>query len=124
MAKRYRKKARSSFKASKFYRKKSSGISGMIPTLLGAMAYGAIRSKVAARLPQLSMLGNLGDEVILGSSAFILDKFLGNKMPILKPLFKGAVVIESARIGESIATGTTGIGQSSNSMSNSSSMLG
>lgn len=112
------------FAAVKRHYSKNKGSYGMVGTLLGAMAYGAVRAKAAAYITPISNnlpLGNISDEVALGGLAFIGDKFLGSKMPILKPLFKGAMVVEGSRIGEAIATGQTGIGQSG---SNSSSMLG
>lgn len=90
----------------------------MLGSLLGAAAYGAIRSKAAEYITPITNqlpLGNISDEVALAGMAFIGDKFIGNKMPILRPLFKGAMLVEGARIGEAIATGNTGIGSSSKS---------
>jgi len=126
MARRKIRNSRSSrFVAFKKHYSRNKSSYGMVGTLLGAMAYGAIRAKAATYITPISNnlpLGNISDEVALGGIAFLGDKFLGSKMPILKPLFKGALVVEGSRIGVAIATGTTGIGQAS--MSNSSSMLG
>jgi hypothetical protein len=116
MAKRRFKKVRRGFARVKAHYSRHKESYGELGTILGAMAYGAIRQKasdfvmpVTSKIP---MLGNASDEVVLGVSAWALNKFVGRKVPMLKPLFKGAIIIESARIGELIATGNLGIGQS------------
>lgn len=120
MAKRRFKKARSGFKAFKRHYSRHKQGYGEVGAIIGAMAYGAVREKAASALSPVTQkvpLGNASDEVVLGLSAFLLNKFVGRKVPILKPLFKGAIIIESARVGELIATGNLGIGQSNSGMS-------
>jgi hypothetical protein len=126
MAKRYR-KARS-YKKSYFMAKKrnssSGGYGGLIGTVVGAGVYGALREKMSNALSPLTSkipLGNISDEIALGGIAVILDRTLGKKMPMLKPVLKGAIIVESARIGEAIINGQIGMG--SNSSDNSFSYL-
>ena len=93
---------------------------GLIPTVLGAGVYGAFRQKISDMLTPVTSkvpLGNIADEVVLGATAVLLKKFIGRKMPILNPVFQGAIVIESARIGEAIATGQVSMTGSSSSSS-------
>jgi len=116
--KRHFRKAKRSYFMAKSYRKKSSSMGGLIPTVLGAALYGAVRQKASdALIPITSKipLGNISDEVLLGALAILGKKTLGRKMPMLNPVFQGAIVIESARIGEAIATGQLGLGMSSSS---------
>jgi hypothetical protein len=95
----------------------SSGIGGLVGTVVGAGVYGAFRQKLSDMVKPMTQnvpfLGNLSDEIVLGGAAILLDRTVGRKMPILKPVLKGAIVIEAARIGEAIATGQAGIGSSS-----------
>lgn len=94
-------------------RSRRSGEGGVMGALVGAAIYGAIRAKAAAfvtpytnKLP----LGNISDEVGLGVLAWAGDKFVGRRFPMARPLFKGAMIVEGARIGEAIATNSVGMG--------------
>jgi len=108
----------------KHYSRKSGGsMGGLMGTVLGAMAYGAVREKASLALMPLTNnipLGNISDEIALGGLAVILKKTVARKMPIITPVLNGAIAIESARIGEAIIKGQVGIGGSSTS----SNMLG
>jgi hypothetical protein len=121
MARRRKKTMTSRFRGFKKHYSRHKESYGEVGTILGAMAYGAVREKAAVWIAPLTAripLGNASDEVALGASAWILNKFVGRKVPLLKPVFKGAMIIESARIGELIANGNLGIGNK-NSMSSS-----
>lgn len=121
--------ARRKFRASrrsyfKVRKSRSSGGSwgGLVGTVVGAGVYGALRTKAAQAVQPLTAnlpFGNIADEIALGGLAVILKKTVGKKMPMLNPVLNGAIAIESARIGEAIAMGQLGIGQSTSSTSNS-----
>lgn len=106
-------------KVKRFYGKHKSNF-GLVGEILGAGVYGAIRSKAADSLKPVTdklPLGNISDEVLLGATAILLKKTLGRKMPMLNPVLNGAIIIESARIGEAVVNGQTGIGQTVSSQS-------
>lgn len=103
-----------------YFARKSSGSSygSLIGTVVGAGVYGAFRQKLSNMVAPMTAnipMGNISDEVVLGGLAILLDRTVAKRMPIVKPLLKGAIVIESARIGEAIAMGQVGLGGTSNS---------
>lgn len=112
MAKRKKYRARKSFKAIKGFRRKHSGTAGLMATVVGAAAYGAMREKISTALQPITSkvpLGNISDEIVLGALAVMLKKSrIGKGM--LSPVLNGAITIESARIGEAIIQGQVGIG--------------
>jgi hypothetical protein len=106
----------------KSYSRKSSGYSGMIGTLAGAAAYGAVRSKLSNALKPMTdkiPLGNISDEVAIGVLAILAKKTIGKKMPIVHKVADAALVVEAARIGEAAMTGQLGgMSTSSNDLFN------
>jgi hypothetical protein len=112
-------------KAKKHFSRNKSNY-GLVGGIVGAGIYGAFRSRIAQAMQPVTAnipLGNIGDEVLLGGLAVVLKKTVGKKFGMINPVLNGAIAIESARIGEAIATGNVGIGQSSGS-SSSGYMLG
>ena len=94
-------------------RMRSGGTGSLIGTVLGAAAYGAFREKISNALAPVTSkvpLGNISDEVVLGGLAIVLKRTIGKRMPLINPILQGAIVIESARIGEAMINGQVGIG--------------
>lgn len=110
MARRKRRKA--------YFRRAVKGIrragkkSGVLGMLVGAGLYGAFREKVSAYIsPYTSKLplGNISDETGMIALSYLGKKFIGGRVPIAGDVFKAGMLIEAARIGEAVATGTTGL---------------
>jgi hypothetical protein len=96
-------------------RKHSSAMSkgGVLWTIGGAMAYGAVREKLSNALAPVTSkipLGNIADEVVLGGISYLAYTKISN--PIVKKIAMGGLIVESARIGEAIANGQIGLGGS------------
>lgn len=94
----------------KNYSRKSSSY-GLIGTIGASMAYGAFRGKLSNAMQPLTNnipLGNISDEVALGIVAIVAKKYLGRKMPMIAKVADSALMIESARIGEAIISGSVG----------------
>jgi len=124
MARRFRVRRSRPFMKARSYGRRSSGGTGLMASVLGAMAYGAVREKASTALAPLTAnipLGNIADEVALGGIAVLLKRTLARKMPMITPVLNGAIAIESARIGEAIIKGQVGLGGVSQSSTN---MLG
>lgn len=111
-----RKKTRTVYKKVQRHYKRNKASYGVLGTILGAMGYGAVRAKVSNYLsPYTSKipLGTISDEVGMGLMCILGKKFLGRKVPMLKKVFDAGLVIESARIGEVVATGGLSLGSTS-----------
>lgn len=79
--------------------------------LLGAGLYGAVRARVSNYLQQYTNkipLGNVSDEVGMLAVNYVAGKYIGRKLPIVRDMAKAGNMIEAARIGEAIATGSLG----------------
>ena len=90
---------------------------GILGTVLGAGVYGAFRARISDYLSQFTSkipLGNISDEVGMGLMCILGKKFIGRKVPMLKKVFDAGLVIESARIGEAVATGSLSLGSTGN----------
>lgn len=106
---------RSYFRARKRGRSRSSGGSGMkslFKTLAIAGIYGAARPYAANLVKPVSdqpmvkqVLGNASDEVVLAGGALLLKKF-GRKIPMSQEVGNAILIVEAARIGDILATGT------------------
>jgi len=121
MAKKRKGKTRVVYRKAKAHYTRHKKSYGLIATVFGAGVYGAVRAKVSTYLQQYTSkipLGNISDEVGMGLLCILGKKFLGRKVPMLKKVFDAGIVIESARIGEAVATGTLGLGSIGNSSSN------
>lgn len=107
----------------KHYAAKRSGFKGgLMMSILGGMAYGAVRQKASDALAPFTAkipLGNISDEVAMGAIAILAKKTVGRKMPLIKDIANAAIAIESARIGEAIITGQVGLGGMTASSSSS-----
>ena len=85
-------------------RRSSSKLGGLLPRLLGGVAYGAVREPIAAAVkPYTDYIpaGEYADEVGMGLIAYAAGKFI----PSIKPLTDAAITIEAARIGSGLASG-------------------
>jgi hypothetical protein len=94
--------------------KKSYSRKGINPMklIVGAVIYGAVREKASNALTPLTSkipLGNIADEAVLGTAGFIAAK---KGKGIIKDIGTAALLIESARVGEAIATNSLGLGGS------------
>lgn len=90
------------------------GMSGTIGTLVASAAYGAVREKVSTVISPLTSkipLGDVADEVGMIIVATVAKKYIKN--PIVTKIADAALIVEGARIGESIATGRIMGGNSS-----------
>lgn len=87
----------------KSYRRKSSSNSSLMVTVGSAMAYGALRSKLSQMTSQYlpSFAGQYTDEVALG----LLGWYASKKGGIVGALGKSALIIESASVGNQLASG-------------------
>ena len=102
-------------KSKSYSRKRKSGLGNQAASIMGAGIYGGFRAKISNVLSPMTSkipLGNIADEVGLGIAALITKKFLGRKIPLVKDIANAGLLIESARIGEAVATGQIGLGNS------------
>jgi len=100
-----------------FFRRGKGGDSGvsLMNTAAPAALYGAVREPIANALTPLTSkipLGDVSDEIVLGTLAYFGAKKTSGFM---RNLCRSALVVESARIGESVRKGTafTGTGDQS-----------
>jgi len=108
--------ARRKFRGRKHH-SKSRSMLGIGGTIIGAVAYGALRAKMSDALAPVTSkipLGNISDEVGMYFALMAAKKFIGNKVPMVNQIATAGQYIELARIGEAIATGQIGIGTASN----------
>jgi len=115
MAKR---KTRTVYRKAKAHYRKHKSTYGIVGTVLGAGVYGAFRAKVSNYLSQYTSkipLGNISDEVGMGLLCILGKKFIGRKVPMIKKVFDAGLIIESARIGEAVATGSLSLGSTTKS---------
>lgn len=102
----FRRHMRRARHSSSFYRrgKSSQGLKPMT-LILGGAVYGAVRqyaSNAIAPLTASIPLGNISDEVVLGTAGYLLaTKTKG----ITRDIGRAALTIEAARIGEAVVTG-------------------
>lgn len=85
---------------------------GMMKLVVGGAIYGAMRSPIAQLIKPLTdmlPLGNISDEAGMMALAVLSKRFIGGS-GIIGAIPEAAVFVESARIGEAVATGTTGLG--------------
>lgn len=80
---------------------------------IGAGLYGAMRGRVSTALLPLTAkmpLGGIADEAAMMGAMWAAKKFAGGKIPMLGDIAKAGMIIESARIGEAVATGQLNLG--------------
>lgn len=107
---RFRKRAR---RSSGFFRARSRGrsSSGINPTavILGGIGYGFVRQKVsnavAPLTSQIPVVGNMGDELVLGAAGYLAAK-KGKGM--IRTAGLAVLGAESYRVGEQLANGGLG----------------
>lgn len=82
-----------------------------------AMAYGAIRAPVSnfiqSKIP-LPVIGNIGDELAMGVACWLVAK---NTSGMLRDVAVKGLVIENARVGESLTQGFLGGGSTPSGVS-------
>ena len=108
-----RKKARTIYMRAKAHYRKHKKSYGIIATVLSAGIYGSLRAKISNYLSQYTSkipLGNISDEVGMGLLCILGKKFIGRRVPFTAKIFDAGLVIESARIGETIVAGNLGLG--------------
>lgn len=89
-------------------------------TVLGGMAYGAVRSKISNALAPIvtnrltGVLGTYADEAVMGTLSYLVMKKVRN--PTLKKIGFAGLAIESAMAGSQLASGLSNnsLGTSSN----------
>ena len=105
-----RKTTRSSIKVrqgGKMRRRKSS-TKNPTSLVLGGIVYGGVRNTLSNYL--MGMIGNMFpsapivDEIALGTTAYLVHKKA--KSGMVKDIAKSALIIESSRIGEALASGS------------------
>lgn len=99
--------------AKKVIRRRKSNKLGAIMPYIGAGAYGAIRENISLRLTPLTAripLGNIADEAGMLGLNYIIGRFVGRKIPLIKPITTAGMIIESARIGQAVAMGAVNLG--------------
>jgi len=93
-----------------FGKSKLFGLGGIV---VGAIAYGAVRSKISTALMPVTAkipLGSISDEVGMLVTLTLAKKFIGHKVPLVSQICTAGQYIELARIGEEIANGTLSFG--------------
>ena len=83
---------------------------------LDAMLYGAVRAPVSnwlASIVPMPVIGQVGDEVIMGLANYLIAKNTGG---MIRDVAIKGLVVENARLGEAVVgmTGLAGIGGTSN----------
>jgi len=112
-----RRKTRTVYKRAKMHYRRHKKTYGIVATLAGAGIYGAFRARVSNYLSQWTSkipLGNVADEVGMGLLCILGKRFIGRRVPFSKKIFDAGLAIEAARIGEAVATGQIGLGNSGN----------
>lgn len=106
----------------KSYGRKSGSILGVNTAMaLGAIAYGAIRSKTSDMLAPVTAkipLGNISDEATMLIVTTLGKKFLVKKQGVLRDMLTAGQTIELARIGEAVISGDIKLGGSTSTSSN------
>lgn len=105
--------ARSYFRAKRSRsRSPGTGMKSMVKTLAIAAGYGAVREYAAKAVSPISeqpmikqVLGNASDEVTLLGGALLLKKF-GKGRFMSNEIGNAVMIVEAARIGELLRTGT------------------
>jgi len=75
---------------------------------IGAGVYGAVRQKMSRTLDPITQkvpFGNMADEIVMLGANYMIGKFVGRKIPAIRSVTKAGMLIESARIGETLAQG-------------------
>lgn len=83
--------------------------------IIPSMLYGAVRAPISNALGGITSkipLANVGDELVMGAIGWYAAK---KGKGILKDVGYGALVVESARVGEAISTGGLNLTNSSSS---------
>lgn len=104
-------KRRSYAKASHKKSHRKSGFMGGfggLGKMLGAGVYGAGReylSNLVAPVTEKVPLGTISDEVVMIGALSLGKKFLGRRVPMVNDVANAGILIESARIGATLASG-------------------
>jgi len=119
MARRKFRRARAAFArvGRRFRRSSSKGtVTSNIPIVIGGGVYGASRAWMAEKVqPYAAKLpfGNIADEVAMGALCILAKKLNKGRYPLVNQIANGGLAVESARIGEAIATGQVSMNSSS-----------
>lgn len=92
----------------KFRRSRAGSRAGKFMGILAPVAYGAVRQKMSTALAPYTAkipLGNLADNAGMLAALWATDRFIGNKVPMIRPIAKAGMQIELALIGGAIASG-------------------
>jgi hypothetical protein len=105
-------------KSHKSHRKSGllGGFGGGMGKMVGAGLYGAVRESMSNALAPLTEklpLGNLSDEAVMIGTLWAGKKFLGRKVPMVNDFANAGILIESARIGATLAAGQFQMGSAS-----------
>lgn len=101
-----------------------SGMGGIMP-LVAAGIYGAGRGFIASKVEPLTSkipLGSLSDNVGMLGINWALNKYVGNKIPLVKQATSAGLLIEAAMIGAELAQ--TGFGTTTGSSTTTSYVYG
>jgi hypothetical protein len=96
----------------------SKGGFGGLGKMLGAGVYGATREYISNALNPVTEkipLGNIADEVVMIGALTLGKKFLGKKVPMANDYANAGILIESARIGATLAAGQFSLGGNASS---------
>lgn len=102
-------------KKKKSSRRSSNKMAGMAK-YVGAGVYGALRERLSTALDPISQkvpLGAIADEATMLGALYLGDKVIGRKVPLVRDVAKAGMLIEAARIGETLARGQLNFGFSS-----------
>lgn len=126
VTKKMARRKKSGSRASKKSRSKGSRQMLGLGKYVGAAIYGGVREKLSdALVPVTSKipLGNLSDEAGMIGVLFLAKKFAGGKVPLVKDIADAGLLIESARVGATIASGQLNLGGSAQATAASSGVV-
>ena len=102
-------------------RKKKKFLSGLVGSMVAALAYGAVRGRLANAVHPVATkylgqtMGQYADEAGIVGALYGIDKTLGKKIPFVRQVTQQGMILEAAAVGQSfttrnVATSTSGGG--------------
>lgn len=105
----FKRKASRAFKSYRRNVSRSGSNANLMTTAVAAAVYGAVRPKVEQVLnpytSKLPVVGNYGDEIVLGGLGYMMAKGKLGKNKLIKSAGNAMLVIEAARVGSGLSQG-------------------
>lgn len=100
-------------------RSRGSGAKADLGALLGAGVYGALRNRISSAVAPLTSripFGGIADEIGMLGINWAARRFIGGRVPLVKDMAKAGMLIEAASIGNALAGGALGGGQTTSTV--------